>query len=491
MAGTGELNVLRRLRIAHGHFSEGVTYGTHLSSHMALGLLFLGGGKYTLGTSNSAIAALVIAFYPALPSTPMENRAHLQAYRHLWTIAVEPRCLVARDVDTDELSFLPVRLRPKGTSTRALELVAPTLIPELRLIDTIQIDSPRYWSFSLHLSSNSSHLARFLIDGTLYVKRRTGHLSYSQDPRGNKSIFTRSKSETGSSVFDLGEMSKMLAPSESNLKDFITSFSDDAESISSVEFLCPSSRSTVDGAGGSGEPSGWEAFSASVLLECLTKDKPDSISLYRSIHHAYSLLSPLAPLPSSTPPESLPTTSPPSNSVIPPLPLSTESTIAFHQLNLVQDFYKTGLFEKIFKNLKSKSSVSREPLIQRSFIDHIARKIGTLRDGTVDGDGEEGERRLMREYLVDFSWPTTERSTALLASQLLLHRAPNRIVLSELLHLIKRSKEDSTGIERPERELADWKDGLKLVLGGMSRGLRDAGEVPWSEELGEMMVDLC
>lgn len=40
MAGTGEVNVLRRLRVAHGLFSEGVTYGSHLASHMALGLLF-------------------------------------------------------------------------------------------------------------------------------------------------------------------------------------------------------------------------------------------------------------------------------------------------------------------------------------------------------------------------------------------------------------------------------------------------------------------
>ena len=471
MAGTGELNVLRRLRIAHGHFSEGVTYGTHLSSHMALGLLFLGAGKYTLGTSDSAIAALVIAFYPALPSTPMENRAHLQAYRHLWTIAIEPRCLVARDVDTDELSFLPVRLRLKdaGTTTRALELVAPTLIPELRLIDTIQIDSPRYWSFSLHLSANSSHLTRFLHDGTLFVKRRTGHLSYSQDPRGNKSIFTRSKSETGSSVFDLGEISRMLAPSESNLKDFINSFSDDGESVSSVGFLCPSMV-----LGGIGGPSEWEAFSASVLLECLTKDKPDSISIYRAIHHAHSLLSPLSPSTPSTPSR----------------PLSRQAIGGLEQLNLVLAFYKTGLYEKIFKNPKSKSSVAREPLIQRPFIDHIARKLALL--GTTTDD------ETISKYVLDNSWPTDPASSDRLSTYLLLHRVPSIGVLKELKGVISSTKVDSadSGTMNPsdtmnEREMEEWKGRIRLILAGMRRRFREEGEMDWSTEFEEVLIDVC
>ncbi|KPV72071.1 uncharacterized protein RHOBADRAFT_1384, partial [Rhodotorula graminis WP1] len=164
MAGTGELNVLRRLRVAHGMFSEGVTYGSHLATHMALGLLFLGQGKHTLGNSDAAIAALLLALYPAFPSSPTENRAHLQAYRHLWVLAVEPRYLEARDVETGEPVFLPIRLRlaatpddaapvPPSTAAKtdaqAKQLVAPTLLPNLALIETIQVDSPRYWPFAL------------------------------------------------------------------------------------------------------------------------------------------------------------------------------------------------------------------------------------------------------------------------------------------------------------------------------------------------------
>jgi hypothetical protein len=45
---------------------------------MALGLLFLGGGAASLGTSHGAVAALLLALYPRLPTTPQDNRCHLQ-----------------------------------------------------------------------------------------------------------------------------------------------------------------------------------------------------------------------------------------------------------------------------------------------------------------------------------------------------------------------------------------------------------------------------
>lgn len=448
MAGTGELNVLRRLRIAHGHFSEGVTYGTHLSSHMALGLLFLGSGRYTLGTSNAAIAALVLAFYPSYPSTPSENRAHLQAFRHLWTIAVEPRCLIARDVDTNEPSFLPIRLRLKekgGTSARALELVAPTLIPELRLIDTIQIDSPRYWNFVLHLSSNPRHLADFLAYGTLFVKRRTGHLSYSQDPRGNRSIFTRSKSETGSAVFDLGEISKDLAPSEGGLKDFVTSFSGDEESIAAVAFLCPQ----VDDAGG---PTEFEAFSASVLLECLTKDKPDTIPLYRTLFTTVRQL----------------------------LDSNSNSSIAgLEQLCLLIDFYRSGHFDLLFQGTTKSSSV-RETLIQRNLMDHIQRKTREFAQTTLEREGTV----ILESYLARSTWPSIPSAGRALSIYLLVHSAPPLSVLEQLRELVRASRAQGGKGE-------EIRDTVLLLMRTVARRVDLAGQRSWSDEFGKKLVEVC
>jgi len=42
------------------------------------GFLFLGAGNATFGTSNSAIAALLIALHPRLPLNMLDNSCHLQ-----------------------------------------------------------------------------------------------------------------------------------------------------------------------------------------------------------------------------------------------------------------------------------------------------------------------------------------------------------------------------------------------------------------------------
>lgn len=108
MAGTGDLQVLRlcrHLRMRTGSFSNVVTYGSHMATHMALGFLFLGGGRLTLGTSPEAIAALICACYPKFPTHSNDNRYHLQALRHLHVLAAEPRLLVPT-----ELPNLQVRL---------------------------------------------------------------------------------------------------------------------------------------------------------------------------------------------------------------------------------------------------------------------------------------------------------------------------------------------------------------------------------------------
>jgi len=77
MAGTGELEVLRMcryLRSRVGPTNIVVTYVSHLATHMALGLLFLGSGRYTLGTSPSAVAAMICAFFPKFPTHSNDNR---------------------------------------------------------------------------------------------------------------------------------------------------------------------------------------------------------------------------------------------------------------------------------------------------------------------------------------------------------------------------------------------------------------------------------
>ena len=62
MAGSGDLGVMRTCRMlrARVHNNNTVTYGSHMAVHIAIGLLFLGGGRLALASSPRAVAALLV-----------------------------------------------------------------------------------------------------------------------------------------------------------------------------------------------------------------------------------------------------------------------------------------------------------------------------------------------------------------------------------------------------------------------------------------------
>lgn len=173
MAGTGDLAVFRRLRSMHGRDDNETPYGSHLAAHLAIGALFLGGGTYTFGTSNLAIAALLVAFYPIFPSTVQDNKSHLQAFRHFWALAAEPRCLIARDIDTNQPVSIPIAVTLRNGDQ--IQLHTPSLLPELNQIKTVRTNSPEYWNLVLDLESNAKHIAAFKSTQTIYIRRRPAH----------------------------------------------------------------------------------------------------------------------------------------------------------------------------------------------------------------------------------------------------------------------------------------------------------------------------
>ena len=61
----------------------------------------------------SSIAALVAALYPRYPLNTTDNRYHLQAFRHLYVLAVQPRCVEAIDVDTGSSCYVPLQVTLK------------------------------------------------------------------------------------------------------------------------------------------------------------------------------------------------------------------------------------------------------------------------------------------------------------------------------------------------------------------------------------------
>ncbi|KAJ1817048.1 Anaphase-promoting complex subunit 1, partial [Coemansia sp. RSA 2675] len=103
MAGSGDVSTMARLRALHG-VSNSRSYGDHMAVHMALGILFIGGGvRFTVSRSHESIAMLVIALFPRFPQHYADNSEHLQAWRHIWAMCIEPRCLIVRDAVTDNI----------------------------------------------------------------------------------------------------------------------------------------------------------------------------------------------------------------------------------------------------------------------------------------------------------------------------------------------------------------------------------------------------
>ncbi|XP_072533589.1 anaphase-promoting complex subunit 1 isoform X3 [Salminus brasiliensis] len=268
MAGSGNLKVLQLCRFLHKRTFGEMNYGFHMAHHMALGLLFLGGGRYTLSTSNSAIAALLCALYPHFPAHSTDNRYHLQALRHLCVLAAEPRLLVPVDVDTLKPCYAMLDVTYKETpwyEQTTVELMAPTMLPELHLLKQIKVKGPRYWELNIDLSKGTQHLQSILSrDGVLYVKLRAGQLPYKDDPRGWKSLLAPTVNNRNPEV-------RTFKP------EAISTFTSDAALVSFAEYFCKVSENmkheTV-------------ALFSAILYECVTQENPEMLPTHIAIDQA-------------------------------------------------------------------------------------------------------------------------------------------------------------------------------------------------------------
>ncbi|KAJ7050910.1 hypothetical protein C8F01DRAFT_1343580 [Mycena amicta] len=251
-------------------------YGTHATTHMSLGLLFLGGGRFTLGTLDAAIASMVAAFFPRAHHLSSDNKSYLQALRHLWVMAVEPRCLLVRDVETGEVVYLPVKISVNnGQEAGTTQLISPTLIPDLDELAAIRVDTPRYWPFHFDTANVPRHKESLLRSQTLYVKRRTAFLSYTEDPRGSRSLFVRSRSSTGeAATFDFPQLTQTMVHPAGDLSKFITLFSNDTLFLVFADHMAGTrERPMLERL--------LHAYSHANLLDSILQGKPQTLFRYR------------------------------------------------------------------------------------------------------------------------------------------------------------------------------------------------------------------
>jgi len=197
LAGTGDLATFKLLRSLRYTIDRQLVFGQAMALHMAIGFLFLGGGRFTFSNEPGAVAALLCATYPSWPVTPDDQRSHLQALRHMYALAVEPRCFQAFDVATCRPVHVPVQilLRPSAASRHVgpmqslqqLNLMSPCLLPPWDRIHSIHINSPRFWPLSLDLNAHPMIKSVLRARRFVFVQSRAGSLSYEMDPRGFKS----------------------------------------------------------------------------------------------------------------------------------------------------------------------------------------------------------------------------------------------------------------------------------------------------------------
>lgn len=385
MSGTGELNALRRIRMAHGQEGLGVNYGTHMAQHMALGILFLGKGYYTLGSSNLAIAAMAISFFPRFLPSAGDNTAYPQAFRHLWALAVEPRCLIARDVDTRETIYLPVKIKLKdGDQERYQSLISPTLIAPFETLLTIEVDSPRYWPITYDLSNPRDRRA-LINTRTIHVKRKSAFLDYNSDPKGNRSIYIRAGSMTGLDLhYDLVSPAAPPSIDPEELVELVRSHSGEPSLIALAEHLKGESR--------------FEKAVRIILLECITLDKQAMIPIY------ISLLLALKDKPTS------------------------EGTMIemVTQLDFIRRFYD-GIHEKYYALPSRERQI---PLLRTGFISALSRRLKDV----------EPEDSIKEAYWSEGQWVVGERAGALA-----LYLNKNNVPARECLRLLGNKVAETRG----------------------------------------------
>ncbi|XP_050663661.1 anaphase-promoting complex subunit 1-like [Leptidea sinapis] len=227
MAGRGDVHVMRIVRRLRARVPTTqrpavppLTHGGQMAVHCALGLVFLGAGRATLSTTPTAVAAMIAAFFPKFPTHSEDNRYHLQAFRHLYVLAVEPRLILPRDIDSGKLCYANVQVVDLQGAVR--ELRAPCIIPELSTLREVRVDDPRYWPVCFQRDHNWEQLQAHL-DYTwcVDIKQRAGCLSYLDDPQGYLTILAQTLTLDKTNVWSATADNIELFTNDAKVQNFV------------------------------------------------------------------------------------------------------------------------------------------------------------------------------------------------------------------------------------------------------------------------------
>jgi anaphase-promoting complex subunit 1 len=84
-------------------------------------------------------------------------RYHLQAFRHLYILATEPRIVLPRDIDSGDLCYVHLKvifLDTEYYQNQYYTVRAPCLLPQLSLLKEVRVEDGRYWSIVFERDRN-------------------------------------------------------------------------------------------------------------------------------------------------------------------------------------------------------------------------------------------------------------------------------------------------------------------------------------------------
>ncbi|CAH0400129.1 unnamed protein product [Chilo suppressalis] len=228
MAGRGDLDVLRLCRRLRARVpsapvapsAPALTHGGQMAVHCTIGLLFLGEGRATLSTTPTAIAALLAAFFPKFPTHSEDNRYHLQAFRHLYVLAVETRLILPRDLTTGKLCYAHIQVIDLQGIVK--EMKAPCIIPELDTLKEVKINDDRYWPITFQRDRNWDQL-KILLEYTwcIDIKQRAGCLSYLDDPQGFLTILAQTLTLDKTNIWSAAPDNIELFTNDDKVRNFV------------------------------------------------------------------------------------------------------------------------------------------------------------------------------------------------------------------------------------------------------------------------------
>jgi anaphase-promoting complex subunit 1 len=271
LAGTGDLDSFRLFRALRWSCDDSVSYGTHMIYGAAIGLLFLGGGKRTLGSNPEDVAMLIAAFFPHYPILSSDNQYHLQALRHMYVLAAHDRILESVDVDSREKVCIPIELAFPDTP-ECMQSSTPFLVANNSNFVELRTKTDRYYPIVLKTSDWSSRG----IMSNIFVKRKPGHLGYLQDPNALRALSIQAGSTN----------------SESVLKS-IKMMSDDSVLASFAKYFCKANKNK-----GSYPPellpeanSDFLRYCNLIANDCMQEEKSEMLPLYLTLYRLMKSMS--------------------------------------------------------------------------------------------------------------------------------------------------------------------------------------------------------